>query len=173
MNELFLCDRPAGRTRILLWTSIVVGLVLVYGAWTLLTIESRPEERDMARWPAYLLLALGIGSPLGMLLHADRFIARIARDGDEVELDVVTPGGVRRRRLPVEAFLGSRYRPGRRLVRGQLDHAPFAILKIAGFRLPFLADLNAETLDEAGLAPIMGEALDHWRRTAPGVRQPG
>lgn len=112
---------------------------------------------------AALSLAGGIAVLLAAMIFGTRYVTRLERHGDH--LDITTLGWLRARRFRVAtagAVVSGRHE-GRAHGR-QSVHAPWRTLRLPGYRFPFILDLQAPILDEPALTRIGRPAKPPKRR---------
>lgn len=163
--------RQALKVRIMLWASFLACAGALYGAQTLFeTYGLNPGDGGVLRplgerlAVAGLVAALGLSFAGGMAVFASRYAVRLTREGDRVDIRTMTPWGTRRHRLAVADFRGGAYFHGRqRNPRGPSVDAPWITLRVAGRRLPFIVDLQAETVNKGALGALARGAVADWR----------
>ncbi|MGE0799405.1 MAG: hypothetical protein AB7G13_14550 [Lautropia sp.] len=166
---LFDNRRQARKARLLLVALIVSGVAALGWGWQLSrTYGIAPGDGGVLR-PLPERLAVGsavalLGAALivGLVLFAHRYVLRIERDGDRLALWTLTASALGRRRIDVApgAILGVTYHHGHFHARLTVD-APWLALRIAGHALPFIVDLQAETIDHRALARLEGAGRMH------------
>ncbi len=111
-----------------------------------------------------LITALaGIVPLVGMIVYTRLYAVRIERRGDQVL--VVTIGCLSRnsRLHPVSDFMSSNHNEGR--MRGRISvHAPWISLYVAGSRLPYIVDLQAETVNTGAIEALANTTEKSSRR---------
>jgi hypothetical protein len=119
-----------------------------------------------------MCLAGGIAVLLAALIYGTRYVTRLERHGEDLE--VTTLGWPLARRFRVAAataVVGSRHE-GRVHGRQAVD-APWRTLRLPGYRIPFILDLQAPILDEPALARIgRGSEARKPRRGGAPKRRP-
>ena len=107
---------------------------------------------------AALLLALVVAMLGGIVLLGLRYVARMTWHGDDVRIETVTPWGRRVLQARVgEVRLGAVYAPVV-VTETQRVNAPGQMMRLDGWRLPFLIDLQAEKLDHRALNRLSARA---------------
>ena len=103
-------------------------------------------------------LAFGIALILAMRLFGIRYVTRLERR--DADLHISTFGLVTRKRTlnarVADVTLGPRHEWRTR--RGV--PTPWRALRLAGYRIPFILDLNAPVLDEQAIAQFGGGVAD-------------
>ncbi len=122
-----------------------------------------------------VVAALGLAFAGGMTLFAALYVLRLTRDEDEIIIDTLTPWGVgaHRHSFVVSDLGKSTYHHGRSSVArstgipgGFLSlnvDAPWITLHATERRLPFLLDLQAETIDTDALTALAEAAVVDWQ----------
>jgi hypothetical protein len=121
---------------------------------------------------ALIMALVGIVPLAGMIVYTRLYAVRIERQDNAVL--VVTIGWLSRsyRVHEVADFRRSSYNEGR--MHGRISvHAPWISLYVAGSRLPYIVDLQAETINSsaiAALTPATGQPSRRERRKAKAGR---
>jgi hypothetical protein len=118
--------------------------------------------------------ALGLAAAGGMALYISLYALRIEVRGEMVAIATMTPFGRRQREFALSLFGESAYHHGRLHHAGPVAggrealwvNAPWMTLRVAGRRLPFVIDLQAEEIDAARLARLAQGGVSDWLRDA-------
>lgn len=162
MKHLLVNSRQALKVRIFLWGSIAACVGALYAAWSLIeTYGLNPGDGGVLRPIGERLMAgcivggLGVAFAGGMIWYASLYAVRISRDRDQVELETMAIFGTKKRHFATSDFDGGAYHEGRmQSGRGQSVNAPWVTLRVKGRRLPFIADVQAETFDRSALMKL-------------------
>lgn len=159
MKHLLVNSRQALKVRIFLWGSIAACFAALYAAWSLVeTYGLNPGDGGVLRPLDERLMAGGIVGGLGvafagaMIWYASLYAVRISRERDQVEMETMAILGTKTRNFAVSDFDGGTYHGGRmQSGRGISVNAPWITLRVKGRRIPFIADVQAETFDQSAL----------------------
>jgi len=153
MRVLFENRWQATKARWLTWGLIACMVGCLYWAWSLAhTYGLLPADGGVLRplhqrlMMAAVVVLVGVLPTAGMWLFNRRYLTRIERDGDKVALTtlgIISPGT---RIFRVSDFTGQGHRHGQMSGRIAVN-APWIALRVAGVRLPFVVDLQAEHVD--------------------------
>ena len=165
---LFANQRQALKVRLVLWGALIACAFALYGGWTIFeTFGLSPgdggELRPFAQRLAFGggVAALGLIFAGGMILYASLYVMHMAREGDRVTIETMSVAGTREQAFDASAFAGGRS------YKGQVPITPFApgvnapwvTLRVAGRRLSFILDVQAEVIEREAIRQLMG-ALD-------------
>lgn len=183
MQTLYKNSRQALKVRIVLWVSLGLCVAALYGGWVIFeTYGTAPGDggilRPLGERLAFggFVAALGVAAALGMMLFAALYVLRLRRTGDAISVETLTPWGfgARRYHFTDSDFGDSAYHHGRYSVARSLDrpgrflhitvNAPWLTLYVSGRFMPFLLDLQAETIDARALSTLAGKAVTAWRQ---------
>ena len=94
----------------------------------------------------------------GVLVFGLRSVLRLRWQGAQVEIETITPWGRHRFTAPSRAVrLGAVHAPVV-VTRTQRADAPWQVMRLDGWRLPFMIDLQAAHLDHRGLNRLASQA---------------
>jgi hypothetical protein len=132
--------RQVKKLRVLTWSFTLLGLASIAAA-----VYSALDPAADATW--YILGPFGALVAIGMHVYSARYVAAMHEEGDAVVLSTAAIPA-RTHRVPFE-------RIGRRVLHdGKLEmgdapsvHAPWITLPVAGYRLPFIIDMQAEVVE--------------------------
>ncbi len=162
MKHLLVNSRQALKVRVFLWGSIAACIGALYAAWSLAeTYGLNPGDGGVLRPIGERLMAggivggLGVAFAGGMIWYASLYAVRISRQRDQVEMETMAIFGTKTRNFSVSDFDGGSYHHGRmQSGRGQSVNAPWITLRVKGRRIPFIADVQAETFDRSALMKL-------------------
>ena len=107
---------------------------------------------------ALLCLALVVVMLGGVLVFGLRSVLRLRWQGDQIEIETITPWGLHRFTAPASAVrLGAVHAPVV-VTQTQRADAPWQVMRLDGWRLPFMIDLQASHLDHRGLNRLASQA---------------
>lgn len=148
--------------RVRLVALFIAMVTMAFSGWAVSLAHSyglSPGDGGVLRPLAERLLVAGIVLLIalvflaGIVIYLRRYLIRIEVRGDRVELTVIgvlSPFVVTVDRNQIR---GARYFHGNFSARGLVVHAPWISLKVAGWMVPFVADLQAlHVREEAILA---------------------
>lgn len=168
--------RQAVKVRFVFWASLAVGLLSVWGGWTIFQTFGLSDADGGALKPLWQRLALGgaiaclgVTAAGGMYLYISLYALRLSRIGDRVTLTTMSPFGKRDREYSIHDVGESAYYHGRVrhvLASGALGglwvNAPWITLRVVGHRFPFIIDLQADMIDIGGLTVLAEGGVDEW-----------
>ena len=160
MAVLFENHKQATKVRWITWGSVICAVGWLYWAWTMAeTYGLSPGDGGVLR-PAAQRYAVACGmvlaalAPLaGMIVYSRLYLVRIERERDDVTLTSIGILMPRRQLFPLSAFVGVSSYEGRS--EGHISvNAPWMTLRVAGRRLPFIVDRQAERIDAHAIASL-------------------
>ena len=181
MKTLFSNHAQTIKVRIVLWASLLVCAGAFYGGWSLFeSYGLNPGDGGVLRpWPerlAFALFVAGLGLAFagGMMVFAGLYATGLAREGDRVSIDTLTPWGIgaRRHEFDISQIGESAYHHGRLnrpaglgagMALMQRVDAPWITIRTAGRRLPFIFDLQAEIINIGALSVLSEGAVEDWK----------
>lgn len=122
-------------------------------------LEMKVEGTDRLA-PRWQRIAMGSGIVMmaaaivaAIFFYGTKYVVRLERKGDLVEIVSLGVYGLQRRRVPVrDVRVSSRY-AGR--VPGKPYQAtPYRLLRLPGVRIPLVLDMQGRVVDEAALAAL-------------------
>jgi hypothetical protein len=154
----------ASKARWLTWGFMLWTLGFMYWAWLLAqTYGLSPGDGGVLRPLHERLTVAGVVALTGLLptggmwLYSRRYLLRIERDADMVALTTLGMLHPNTRVFRVSDLSGAGYHQGRTPgPRGYNPH--WMTLRVAGLRLPFIADLQAEHIDTAAITAMISSA---------------
>ncbi len=143
----------ARKVRWLTWGFVLWAAGWLFWAWdTSQTYGLTPGDGGVLRpfserlGMALLIAVLGVLPFAGMAFYAGLYLVRIERDGDAVTLTSLGMFRPVQHVHRVDDFLPTGFYEGRVNLR-QAVHAPWLTLRVAGQRIPFVVDLQAEHVE--------------------------
>jgi hypothetical protein len=159
MTVLFENERQAGKLR----KSIVAAVVWAVGwfYWAMVMAHffgalpgSEAVGASSARpGLAALMFIVGIAPTIGLVVYSRLYLIRIERDQDLVTLTTLGVFKPRVYQVPTSAIVAARTQTDDRSNTGA-GKPVWITLRIAGRRLPFVADLQAERADIAAITAL-------------------
>jgi hypothetical protein len=140
-SEQLLVDNAHQARKVRVLTAATVALAAAACVWALgASLSVAPDPA------AFILAPLGVAAAWGLVFYGRRYVVTLRVAGDALALR--TAFRARELRIPLE-------RLGRRtLHEGELDlvdapsvNAPWLTLRVDGYRVPFVVDLQAEHVD--------------------------
>jgi len=169
MSRLMVNRRQARKVRWVLLASWVAAAACLLWAWSLLhTYGMNPGDGGILRpfpdrFRAALLVTLMGGLPaMGMTLFARRYVVELGVDAGHLRIATLNPWRVAPRIeiVRLSELRGGRHFPGR-LAKGRSGvHAPWITLRVRDRKLPYILDLQAESLDAHRLAALLPAAIE-------------
>ena len=154
--------RGLPRYYFLLLVCLVAWCILGLAGWDLVlgrnpNIPDRGLSLIQRTGIAALIIAIAAALLGALLMFGARYIVTLHQCGYELEIATLRPLGLHRARIPLaNVRLGEHYAP---VVSGrQHVDAPGQPLRLAGFTLPFLIDLQASHYDEQHLRRAIAAA---------------
>jgi hypothetical protein len=153
-----------GRRRWRIYLIQIVFLVFI-GPWLAMAITGTGPFVQSTAWEriaaSVAILAVGSALILGIRLYGTRYVTRLERQG--ADLHISTFGlFTRERTLNVrvaDVAVGGRHE-GYMSTGRQTVYTPWRALRLPGYRIPFILDLQAPVLDERAIAALGGCATD-------------
>lgn len=103
---------------------------------------------------AALLVFLGLAPMTGMILYNRRYLTRIVRDDEGLELTLIGFLWPFRHRIALSELAGSSTHEGR--MHGRIPvHAPWLSLRVKGQRVPFIIDQQAEQVNNSAIQALI------------------
>lgn len=132
--------RQVKKLRVLTWSFTL----LAFGAFGAFAHAALSASQDMT-W--YVLAPFAAWAAIGMHVYSAHYVAAMHEDGDAVVLSTAALPP-RTHRIPFER-IGRRVLHDGRLELGDAPsvRAPWITLPVAGLRLPFIVDMQAEVVD--------------------------
>ncbi len=181
MTLLFDNHRQTLKVRCLMWGIFAAGLSALYAGWSIFqTLGLAPGDGGVLR-PVGERLAFGAGVALlgiagiaGMMLFASLYAVTLSRQGERIEIETLTLSGIGRRHFSfdVSEVGEAAYHHGR-MKRGIATDedvamydgidAPWITMRVAGRRLPFILDLQAEIIEIVPLTLLAEGAVTDWQ----------
>lgn len=182
MKLLFENHRQTLKVRIVLWVAYLAGLAALYAGWSILqTYGLSPGDGGILRpfgerlsFGAIVAL-LGIALILCMMTFASLYVVKLSREKELICIEALPIWGLGRKRysFDVSEVGEAAYHHGR-MKRGvttsagstlfQNIDAPWITLRIAGKRLPFILDLQAEVIKIGPLSVLAEGAVSKWQK---------
>lgn len=133
----------AKRARLSFLGAVVWSIGWFYWANVLRTGNARPGA-------VAIVAAVGLLPLLALYFYGNVYVVRIARDGDTVDITTLGLLGNRALRIPVAA-----------IVEVARPEAGGMTLRVAGRRMPFILDLQAEHSDLGAIVALAGQNAAH------------
>jgi hypothetical protein len=171
MTSLMENRRQARKVRRVLVASWMAALACTLWGWDLLhTYGMNPGDGGILRpFPerlrAALLIALmGWGPAVGMTILARRYVVGLRVEADHLRIATLSlwGGEPRVERVPLRDLRGGRYFHGRLDSGRSRVHAPWITLRIRHRKLPYLLDLQADSLKTGRLASLLPPSAPTW-----------
>ncbi len=160
--EVLLENRhQARKVRALTWAFLLVACGTSWAALGLAeSYGLSPGDGGVLRPPgeryamASTVAALGLLPALGMLGYGRRYLTSIVRTGDRIELETLGLFGSGRRLEAVPGDLSGGERHAGKVRGPRSVDAPWLTLGLAGHRIPFVVDLQAERVEVEALVKL-------------------
>lgn len=150
----------ATKVRWITWAFAIWAVGWLYWAWTMAeTYGLSPGDGGVLRplpqrlGLATLFATIGVLPLAGMVLYASLYLRRIEREGDAVIVTVLGLFASAQHRYRVSDFERATKHEGRLELRSSV-HAPWLTLRVAGRRLPYIVDVQAERVDVAQIVAL-------------------
>lgn len=150
----------ARKVRWITWAFAVWAVGWVYWAWTVAeTYGLSPGDGGVLRpLPERLgvaagMVCVGVLPLAGMMLYLSIYLRRIERDGDAVVVTVLGLFASAQHRYRVADFEGAGRHDGQLNLRSRVN-APWLTLRVAGRRLPYIVDVQAERVEVAQIVAL-------------------
>ena len=176
MTRLMENRRQARKVRWVLLASWIAAFVCLAWGWDLLhTYGMNPADGGILRpFPerlraAVLITLMGWGTAVGMTVFARRYVVGLRLEAGHLHIATLGlwAGEPRVEKVPLRHIRGGRYFHGRLDTGRSAVHAPWITLRVRNRRLPYILDLQAESLKAERLASLLPAV------TQPLVADPG
>ena len=155
MAVLFENDRQARKTRKAIVAAVVWAVGWFYWAMVMAHFFGAlpGSEADPRPGLAALMFLVGVAPFAGLLFYSRVYLVRIERDQDLVALTTLGVFSPRVYQVPQSAIVSTRTQTDDRNNTGA-GRPVWITIRVAGRRLPFVADMQAERVDAAAIRAL-------------------
>jgi len=155
MAVLFENERQARKSRKAIVAAVVWAVGWFYWAMVMAHFFGALPGSDAVPRPslAAIMFLVGVAPFAGLLFYSRVYLVRIESDGDLVTLTTLGVFSPRAYQVPQSAIVSTRTQTDDKNNTGA-GKPVWITVRIAGRRLPFVADMQAERVDAAGIMAL-------------------